>query len=234
MPVGTDEMKRRIAAQAEDEGAGSARVPTYAVQPPKKRDSETLDALLRRVRACRECAAELPLGPRPVLCVSETARLLIVGQAPGTRVHATGIPWNDPSGDRLRAWMGVERDLFYDVSRIAIIPVGLCYPGRYDRGGDLPPRKECAELWLEALLSHLPNVELTLLCGQYAQTLHLGVRAKKSLTETVESWREYFPRYAPLPHPSFRNLLWMKKHPWFERELLPVLQKRVRAALRKR
>ncbi len=232
--MGVDEMKRRMAARAECEGAGIARVPKYGVLRPGQHDSETLAALLSRVRACRECAAELPLGPRPVLCASETARILIVGQAPGTRVHATGIPWNDPSGDRLRAWMGVDRDTFYDVSRIAIIPAGLCYPGRYDRGGDLPPRKECAERWLEPLLRHLPNVALTLLCGHHAQALHLGVRAKESLTETVESWREYFPRYLPLPHPSFRNLLWMKKHPWFERELLPVLRKRVRALLRKR
>lgn len=234
MPVGECEMKRRIAARTECVGTCIACVPECGVHHFARHDGETLEALLRRVRACRVCAADLPLGPRPVLRASESARILIVGQAPGTKVHETGIPWNDPSGDRLRDWMSVDRDTFYDASRIAIIPAGLCYPGRYDRGGDLPPRKECAERWLEPLLGHLPNVALTLLCGRHAQALHLGARARDSLTETVGAWREYHPRYLPLPHPSFRNLLWMKKNPWFENEVLPVLRKRVRALLRER
>jgi uracil-DNA glycosylase len=208
-----------------------ACLPECGVHRKNSTDGETLGELLARVRACRACADELPLGPRPVLRAEESARILIVGQAPGTKVHETGIPWNDPSGDRLRAWMDVDRDTFYDESRIAIIPAGLCYPGRYERGGDLPPRKECAELWLEALLAHLPNLSLTLLCGQCAQKLYLGKRAKKSLTETVRAWRAYFPEYLPLPHPSFRNLLWMKKNPWFEEEVVPALRQRVHALL---
>ena len=191
-----------------------------------KRDMQTeLDALLEEVRACRVCAAHLPLGPRPVLRCRASARLLIVGQAPGTRVHETGIPWNDPSGDRLRAWMGLDRDQFYDESRIAIIPIGYCYPGRDIRGGDLPPRPECAERWLPRLLALLPNIRLTLLVGGYAQRHYLGPRAKATLTETVRAWREYAPEYLPLPHPSFRNQRWLKQNPWFEAEVLPALRR---------
>ena len=188
----------------------------------------TLEALLAAVRSCRACEADLPLGPRPVLSAGATARILVVGQAPGLRVHNTGIPWGDPSGDRLRAWMGVDKDVFYDESRIAIIPMGYCYPGR-GNGGDMPPRRECATLWLDQLLARLPRIELTLLIGQYAQRHFLGRRRKQSLTETVKRWEEYAPDYFPLPHPSPRNQPWFQRHPWFERGLVPELRARVNA-----
>jgi uracil-DNA glycosylase len=145
-------------------------------------------------------------------------------------VHETGIPWNDPSGDRLRGWMDVPRDVFYDERRIAIIPMGFCYPGR-GKGGDLPPRKECAELWLERLLARLPNIELTLLMGQYAHAYYLGSRRKKTLTDTIRAWREYLPDYMPLVHPSPRNMGWLKKNPWFEKDMVPELRKRVHRLL---
>lgn len=189
-----------------------------------------LDRLLTEVRACRVCEAQLPLGPRPVLRADSRARLLIVGQAPGTRVHATGVPWNDPSGDRLREWLGVDRDTFYDESRIAIIPTGLCYPGR-GRSGDLPPRPECAPLWHPRLRPLLPEVRLTLLVGQYAQAYYLGPRRKPSLTQTVHAWRDYLPEFVPTPHPSPRNTRWLRVNPWFERETLPELRARVRDLL---
>ena len=164
----------------------------------------TLEALLAAVRACRVCEAHLPLGPRPVLRAGATARILVVGQAPGVRVHTTGIPWDDPSGERLRAWMGLDGGVFSDESRIAIIPMGYCYPGR-GNGGDMPPRRECATLWLDQLLARLPRIELTLLIGQYAQRHFLGSRRKSSLAATVRAWPEYAPHYVPLPHPSPRN-----------------------------
>jgi uracil-DNA glycosylase len=179
----------------------------------------------------RVCAAELPLGPRPVLRARATARLLIVSQAPGTRVHATGIPFNDRSGDRLRAWLAVTRKVFYDQARIAIIPMGLCYPGRDPRGGDNPPRAECAPLWHPPLLAALPAVELTLLVGRYAQRRYLGDRRRGNLTETVRAWADYGPAILPLPHPSWRNTGWLQRNPWFEAELLPELRARVRALL---
>lgn len=188
----------------------------------------TLDALLAAVRDCRACEAHLPLGPRPVLRAAASARILIVGQAPGLRVHNSGIPWDDPSGERLRSWMGVSRDFFYDESRIAIIPMGFCYPGR-GGGGDLPPRRECAQLWFGQLLARLPNVSLTLLVGQYAQRHFLGNRRKPSLAATVGAWREYGPAFIPLPHPSPRNTPWLQRHPEFERELLPELRRRIAA-----
>jgi uracil-DNA glycosylase len=187
----------------------------------------TLEALLSAVRDCRACEKHLPLGPRPVLQVGETARLLLVGQAPGLRVHTTGIPWQDKSGERLRAWMGLEAETFYDASRIAIIPMGYCYPGR-GKSGDLPPRRECAALWLEHLQAKLPNIELTLLIGLYAQRHFLGNRRKRSLTETVKAWREFAPQYFPLPHPSPRNTPWFTYNPWFEHELLPALRERIK------
>lgn len=193
----------------------------------------TLDALLAAVRSCRACAAELPLGPRPILRAEATARILIVGQAPGVRVHTSGVPWDDPSGKRLRAWMGVDQETFHDASRIAIIPMGLCYPGR-GNGGDLPPRRECAELWLDQLLARLPEIELTLLIGQYAQRHFLRNRRKPSLAATAMAWREYAPRYVPLPHPSPRNQPWFKRHPWFDEQLVPALQSRIRSLLRRR
>lgn len=189
-----------------------------------------LAALLARVRACRECEAQLPLGPKPIVRAHQAARILIVGQAPGVRVHNTGIPWNDPSGDRLRQWLALDRDTFYDESRIAIIPMGYCYPGR-GPSGDLPPRRECARLWLADLLRLLPRIELILLVGQYAQAHYLGVARKRTLTETVAAWRDYQPKYFPLPHPSPRNQAFLKRNPWFERELLPPLRAAVRRLL---
>jgi len=190
-----------------------------------------LASLVAAARACRVCAAHLPLGPRPVLRAAASARLLIVGQAPGTRVHETGIPWNDPSGERLRDWLAVDRDTFYDETRIAIVPMGFCYPGRDTRGGDKPPRPECAPLWHPPLRAALPNVTLTLLVGQYAQAYYLGPRRRDNLTETVRAWRETLPEFLPLPHPSWRNTAWLTRHPWFAEALLPELRARVRALL---
>lgn len=193
-----------------------------------ERSSKNLERLVAEIRACRICEAQLPLGPRPVLRAQASARILVVGQAPGIKVHETGIPWNDPSGDRLRAWMGLTREQFYDETRIAIVPMGYCYPGRNPRGGDLPPRHECAEHWLAPLLAQLPRVELTLLSGQYAQRHHLRDAAKKTLTETVRAWREYLPTHLPLPHPSWRNNAWLNANPWFEAQVTPYLKQRVR------
>ncbi len=193
--------------------------------------SRDLEDLLAEVRACRVCAAALPHAPRPVLRAQVSARVLIVGQAPGNLVHQTGIPWNDPSGDRLRHWLAVDRDVFYDERRIAIVPMGFCYPGT-EKGADLPPRPECAPLWHERLLAQLPAIELTLLIGGYAQARYLGRRRGKSLTETVRSWRDHLSDgYLALPHPSWRNTAWLKKNPWFEAELLPDLRARVRDLL---
>jgi len=190
-----------------------------------------LDTLIAEARACTLCADRLALGPRPVLRARATARLLIVGQAPGTRVHETGIPWNDPSGDRLRRWLDVDRDVFYDEGRIAIVPMGLCYPGRAPKGGDNPPRPECAPLWHSPLRALLPGVALTLLVGSYAQAYYLGVGKKRSMTETVRTWRDFHPDYLPMPHPSWRNTAWLRKNPWFEAELIPALRERVREML---
>ena len=189
--------------------------------------SRDLEGLLAEVRACRVCAAALPHAPRPVLRAQVSARVLIVGQAPGNLVHQTGIPWNDPSGDRLRHWLAVDRDVFYDERRIAIVPMGFCYPGT-EKGADLPPRPECAPLWHERLLAQLPAIELTLLIGGYAQARYLGRRRGKSLTETVRSWRDHLSDgYLALPHPSWRNTAWLKKNPWFEAEVVPELRRRV-------
>jgi len=189
--------------------------------------AEGLESLVADARACRVCAKDLPLGPRPVLRARAGARLLIVGQAPGTRVHETGVPWNDPSGDRLRAWLDLDCPAFYDEARIAIVPMGFCYPGRDARGGDRPPRPECAPLWHPPLRAALPGIELTLLVGSYAQRYYLGRHAKASLTETVRAWRDYRPGFLPLPHPSWRNTAWLKKNPWFEADLVPALRRRV-------
>jgi uracil-DNA glycosylase len=190
-----------------------------------------LSALLREIRACRVCAAHLPLGPRPVLRAKASARLLIVGQAPGTKVHDSGIPWNDRSGDRLRDWLQLDRGTFYDESLIAIVPMGFCYPGVDAHGGDLPPRKECAPLWHARVLALMTRLELVLLVGSYAQKYYLGSRRVASMTETVQAWREHAPRFVPLPHPSWRNTAWLKRNPWFEAELLPELRSRVRVLL---
>lgn len=196
-----------------------------STQLPQQHLDHSLKQLLAEVRACRVCALQLPLGPLPLLRASATARLLIAGQAPGRRAHLCGIPWDDPSGDRLRLWMGVDRPQFYDERLIAIIPAGFCYPGS-GRSGDLPPRKECAELWLERLLQHMPQIRLTLLIGQYAQREYLGSRRRGTLTETVRAWREFLPEYIPLPHPSGRNNVWLKRNPWFDEEVLPYLRRR--------
>lgn len=186
----------------------------------------TIDDLLRDIRACRLCEAHLPLGPKPVLRAAATARLLVVGQAPGTRVHESGIPWNDASGIRLREWLGMSRERFYDEANVAIVPMGFCYPGK-GKGGDLPPRPECSQTWHPRLLALLPGIELTLLIGRYAQAYFLGERRRASLTDTVRAWREYGPRYLPLPHPSPRNVGWFNANPWFEAEVLPALRQRV-------
>jgi uracil-DNA glycosylase len=201
--------------------------------------ASSLDRLVCQIRACRVCVeaprgVPLPHEPRPVLRVSSTARLAVVGQAPGTRVHASGVPFSDPSGDRLRDWMGVTGEEFYDVRRVAIIPMGFCYPGQDSHGGDLPPRAECAPLWHERLFAQLPQIELMLLIGGYAQRWHLD-RAQ-GVTATVEDWRAVLqrrrqPRFLPLPHPSWRNNAWLKAHPWFEAELVPRLRREVRRRL---
>jgi uracil-DNA glycosylase len=192
--------------------------------------STELDALLADVRACARCAASLPLGPRPVVQIGSSANLLIIGQAPGTKVHETGVPWNDPSGDRLREWTGLDKNVFYNPARIAIMPMGFCYPGVAKSGGDAPPRPECAPLWHERLRQHLDGIKLTLLVGQYAQKAYLG-KAKGSLTEIVRAYESFLPDYLPLPHPSWRSAGWMKRNPWFEAEVLPVLRARVSDAL---
>ncbi|MBB5503303.1 uracil-DNA glycosylase [Paraburkholderia sp. MM5384-R2] len=186
----------------------------------------TLAALLADVRACRVCAQHLPLGPRPVLRAADGARILIVGQAPGARVHASGIPWDDASGERLRTWLGVDLNTFHDESQFAIVPMGFCYPGR-GNGGDRPPRRECAQLWLDSLLGKLDRIEVTLLIGQYAQRHFLGSRRKTTLTDTVRAWAEYSPTCIPLSHPSPRNQAWFQRHAWFESEVLPMLRERV-------
>jgi uracil-DNA glycosylase len=193
----------------------------HTIRPP-----EAFPALLARAQACTVCAANLPHAPRPVLRVSPTARLLIVGQAPGRRVHETGIPWNDPSGDRLRAWLDMAPEQFYDVTRIAIVPTGLCYPGTV-KGSDLAPRPECAPLWHPPLRAAMPAIRLTLLIGAYAQSYYLGKSRGRTLADTVHAWRDFLPDYFPLPHPSPRNRLWFKRHPWFEAAVLPALRERV-------
>jgi uracil-DNA glycosylase len=192
---------------------------------------DTFACLFAEVRACTRCAADLPLGPRPVVRGLPSARLLITSQAPGTKVHETGLSFNDRSGDRLRQWLGIDRDTFYDERRIAILPMGLCYPGRDAKGGDLPPRRECAPLWHERLLAAWPAVELTLLVGSYAIDYYLKGEKRPSMTETVRRFRDYLPRTLPLPHPSWRTTMWEKRNPWFEAEVLPELLRRVRALL---
>jgi uracil-DNA glycosylase len=190
-----------------------------------------LTQVLSEVSACRVCADYLPLGPRPVLQMSASARVLIIGQAPGRKVHHSGIPWSDESGERLRTWMGVSPPAFYDKSMIAIVPMGFCYPGSAGRGGDNPPRPECATLWHARLLRYLPDLELTLLVGQYSHRRYLGPLRKPSLTETVRAFAQFGPQLFPLPHPSWRSALWARRHPWFEQGVIPALQAAVRTAL---
>ncbi|EHH0750724.1 TPA: uracil-DNA glycosylase family protein [Vibrio vulnificus] len=188
-----------------------------------------LEPLLNQIRACQVCASALPLGANPVVQAHSEAKILIIGQAPGTKVHHSSIPWNDASGNRLRVWLDIEKPTFYDPKQIAIMPMGFCYPGR-GQSGDLPPRKECAPLWHEALLKHLPNIELTLLIGQYAQNRYLSNKPK-TLTETVQNWQAWLPDYLPLPHPSPRNTLWLRKNPWFEEQTVPYLRQQVHQLL---
>jgi uracil-DNA glycosylase len=191
--------------------------------------SRSLNSLLQEVRACRICENDLPLGPNPVVRANSKARILVIGQAPGTRVHQSGIPWNDPSGDRLRDWMQLDHEQFYDERQLAIIPMGFCYPGK-GKSGDLPPRPECAPQWHARLLTELPALKLTVLIGQYAQHYYLGNR-RRSLTDTVQDWQACLPNYFPLPHPSPRNIRWFRNNPWFEAEVLPEFRKHIRAAL---
>jgi uracil-DNA glycosylase len=193
---------------------------------------DPVEPLLADIRACRLCEAHLPLGPRPVLQASATSRLLIVSQAPGRKVHLSGVPFDDVSGARLREWLGIDRDTFYDAGRVAIVPMGFCFPGS-GRSGDLPPRPECAPTWHPRLLPLLTQVRLTLVIGQYAQVGLLGTARGNSLTDTVRSWRTHLAHgLLPLPHPSPRNRPWVMHNPWFEQELLPVLRERVSLLLR--
>lgn len=187
-----------------------------------------LDVVVEEARACRHCAAFFDHEPRPVFQVGAAARILIIGQAPGRRVQESGVPWDDPSGDRLRDWLGVDHDTFYDPDRIALLPMGFCYPG-HGRSGDLPPRPECAPMWHPRILAELPDDRLTVLIGAYAQERYLPERSK-TLTETVSRWREHLPTFV-LPHPSPRNQRWLAKNPWFEADVIPALQARVRDAL---
>lgn len=209
-----------------------------AIEPEVEKQLAEVTARIRACRICRDTpiGAPLPHEPRPVLLVSSTARICIVAQAPGARVHASGMNFTDPSGDRLRDWMGVTYDEFYDARRVAIVPMGFCFPGLNEKGGDLPPRPECAPAWQAPLFAALPRFELVLLIGQYALQWHLGRQAKATLTATVENWRSYAestasPRILPLPHPSWRNNAWLKQHPWFEAEVLPYLRAEVRRLL---
>lgn len=187
----------------------------------------SLDAVLADIRACRACAAELPHEPRPVVRVGPETRVLICGQAPGRRVHESGLPFDDPSGDRLRAWMGLDRETFYGHPAIGVAAMAFCFPGTDPKGGDYPPPARCASLWRPKLLAELPKVELTLLLGGYAQAWALGGRAKRSMTETVRAWQEYLPTFLPMPHPSWRNTGWLKRHPWFEADVAPYLRQRI-------
>ncbi len=190
-----------------------------------------LDRVILRARKCRLCEPDLPLGARPIIAAHSEARILLVGQAPGTRVHETGVAWNDASGERMRQWLSVDADTFYDPRQFAIIPMGFCYPGR-GRSGDNPPRPECAPLWHDLLLEQLPDIRLTLLVGQYAQARYLTTGKGKNLTETVRSWEESSKGIFPLPHPSPRNNVWLRKNPWFERDLVPALRRCVEQALK--
>ena len=188
---------------------------------------EPLDTLLAEISACRACSEALPLGPRPVLQISPAARILVASQAPGTKVHHSGVPFSDPSGERLRSWMGVSDEEFYDPGRVAIVPMGLCYPGR-TQSGDSPPRPECAPLWRSRIMAQLRELRLTLLVGSHAQIDRWG---RGAMTDRVRNFRDHLPAVFPLPHPSWRSQVWMKRHPWFEEDVVPALRKAVREAL---
>ena len=187
--------------------------------------NDSVKKLYQQVRECRICEPSLPLGPGPVFQCHPDARILIAGQAPGKKVHHSRIPFDDPSGRRLREWMQIDSETFYDETRIAILPMGFCFPGS-GKSGDLPPRPECAGEWREKMLSTMPNIQLTLVLGQYAREYHLG-KSKESLTETVKNWKSYWPEILPLPHPSPRNMRWFKNNPWYEGDILPTLRKTI-------
>ena len=192
--------------------------------------TEAFDSLVKEIRACQLCRHELPLEPNPVFQAHPQAKILIAGQAPGIRVHESSLPFNDPSGDRLRDWLNVDRETFYNPEKFAIIPMGFCYPGT-GKSGDLPPRPECAATWHDRLLATLPDIQLTLVIGQYAHKYYLGKNRKNNLTETVKAWREFQPDLIPLPHPSPRNNIWLRKNPWFDEEVVPVIQDRIKTIL---
>ena len=192
--------------------------------------AQDFEKLLAEIRTCSLCEG-LPLGPRPVLQASTTAPILVAGQAPGIRVHNTGIPFNDPSGIRLRAWMGVSREVFFDPGKVNIVPMGFCYPGT-GKGGDLPPRAECRQTWHDRLFKAMPGQRVKLVIGQYAQDYHLAGAREKTLTETVRKWRDFAPAIFPMPHPSPRNIRWLKNNPWFEAEVIPALQRRIKEVLK--
>lgn len=186
----------------------------------------SIKSLLRDIAACSVCAPFLPHGPRPVMAAGKRARVIVIGQAPGRKVHDTGVPWNDPSGNTLRSWLGVDAASFYDTTKFALMPMGFCYPGT-GKSGDLPPRPECAPLWHERLLAEMKEAQLTLLIGQYSQKRYLGEKAGPTLADTVRDFRSHMPRFLPLPHPSPRNRLWLRRNAWFEREVIPELRHRV-------
>lgn len=187
---------------------------------------DSFHAIISEARACILCKEFLPLGPRPVFSIHPKSKILIIGQAPGTKVHTTGIPWNDASGNELRRWLDVDREQFYDPKIFGIMPMGFCYPGR-GKGGDMPPRPECAPTWHQQMKYHMPEVKLTLLIGQYALKYYLGKSREKTLTETVRNFETYLPEFIPLVHPSPRNLMWRRRNPWFEEEVVPTLRERV-------
>ncbi len=221
---GSTDNKRRICAPTK------SRYPIPATRKADVGPAVSLKSILAEIGNC-ECGYELPHGFRPILQVSRSARLCIASQAPGIRAHETGLPFNDRSGDRLRNWMGMDRKTFYSRS-VAIVPMDFCFPGSLPNGADKPPRRKCAVLWREKVLSAMPSIELTLVVGAYAQAWHLGNRAKANLTETVHAWRDYTPRYLPLPHPSWHNNAWLAANPWFEHDVLPYLRRRVRVLCR--
>ena len=220
-------------------GAGAPLSPPGRAPPPDV--SDALETLLGEIRACRICidnpaGRALPHEPRPVVVPSRTARILIAGQAPGTRVHASGMPFTDPSGDRLRDWLGVTSEEFYDSRNFAIVPMGFCFPGQDAKGGDLPPRRECASAWQDRLMAAMPQIDLVLAIGIYAQARHLGLKRGASLSDTVRNWQAFaspdrMPRVVPLPHPSWRNSGWLKRNPWFGTDLLPFLKTEIRSRL---
>lgn len=189
--------------------------------------SDATESLIREIRACRVCAAALSAGPRPIVQFSATSRIVIIGQAPGTRVHESGVPWDDASGERLRDWTGLSPRQFYDPAIVALVPMGFCYPGT-GTSGDLPPRRECAPLWHDRVLALLPVDRLTLLVGRYAQAQYLGPSGKQTMTAAVRAFADHSPVIFPLPHPSWRSTGWMRKSPWFEADVLPALREAVR------